>query len=94
MLSPHAVADASSALSVVLSGAKGGHSGADIARGRANAITALARVLSSFLFGVEARDPLTFVSVAAVLIVVAFAASYVPSRRALRVDPMTALRIE
>ena len=55
---------------------------------------ALARVLSSFLFGVEARDPLTFVSVAAVLIVVAFAASYVPSRRALRVDPMTALRIE
>jgi len=46
-LSPQAVADGWSALSVVLSGARGGHSGADIARGRANAITALARVLAT-----------------------------------------------
>jgi dipeptidase D len=46
-LSPQAVADGWSALSVVLSGARGGHSGADIARGRANAITALALVLAT-----------------------------------------------
>ncbi len=53
-LSPAALPDGWSALSVALSGAKGGHSGEDIASGRANAITALARVLSS----VRARVPL------------------------------------
>jgi dipeptidase D len=46
-LAPEAPPETWSALSVVLSGAKGGHSGADIARGRANAIAALARVLST-----------------------------------------------
>jgi putative ABC transport system permease protein len=53
-----------------------------------------ARALSSFLFGVGASDPLTFAGVALLLLAVATAASYVPSRRALRVDPMVALRAE
>ena len=53
-----------------------------------------ARVIASFLFGVGAGDPLTFVVVASLLLVVALAASYLLSRRALRVDPMTALRAD
>jgi putative ABC transport system permease protein len=52
------------------------------------------RVLSAFLFGVGATDPVTFAAVSALLLVIALAASYVPSRRALRVDPLTALRAE
>lgn len=51
-----------------------------------------ARLLSSFLFGVTARDPLTFVVVPATLSVVALAASYIPARRATRIDPLEALR--
>jgi ABC-type antimicrobial peptide transport system permease subunit len=54
----------------------------------------LSRVLTSQLYGVSARDPLTYVAVALVLGVVALAASYLPARRALRVDPMTSLRSE
>jgi putative ABC transport system permease protein len=54
----------------------------------------LSRVLTSQLYGVSARDPLTYVAVAVVLGVVALAASYLPARRALRVDPMTSLRSE
>ena len=53
-----------------------------------------ARALSTFLFGVGASDPLTFGGVALLLLAVATAASYIPSRRALRVDPMIALRAE
>ena len=52
------------------------------------------RVLASFLFGLDATDPLTFAAVALLLFVVALLASYVPSRRALRVDPLDALRAE
>jgi len=46
------------------------------------------------LHGVAPRDPLTFVGVVALLVLVAFAASWVPARRATRVDPITAVRAE
>jgi putative ABC transport system permease protein len=55
---------------------------------------ALTRLMASFLFGVTPADPLTFVSVAAMLSAVALLASYIPSRRAMRVDPIVALRYE
>jgi putative ABC transport system permease protein len=55
---------------------------------------AATRALTAFLFGVGASDPLTFGGVALLLLAVAGAASYIPSRRALRVDPMIALRAE
>jgi putative ABC transport system permease protein len=53
---------------------------------------AATKILAAFLYGIEATDPLTFGAVALLLLVVALAASYIPSRRALKVDPLTALR--
>jgi predicted permease len=52
------------------------------------------RLVSSMIFGVTPYDPLTFLVVAAVLVAVAFFACFIPARRAMRVDPMVALRYE
>jgi predicted permease len=54
----------------------------------------LSRLMNSLLFDVKPTDPLTFVSVLALLLLVALSASLVPARRAMRIDPMTALRTE
>jgi putative ABC transport system permease protein len=58
------------------------------------ASAALARLMSSLLFGVSAVDPATFVAIPLLLIAVALAACYVPARRAMRVDPLQTLRAE
>jgi predicted permease len=55
---------------------------------------AITRLISSMIFGVTPYDPLTFVLVAAILVMVALAACYMPARRAMRVDPLVALRYE
>jgi ABC-type antimicrobial peptide transport system permease subunit len=53
---------------------------------------AVARAISSILFGTQPTDPATFVGMVVLLTVVAFVAGYLPARRASRIDPMVALR--
>jgi len=55
---------------------------------------ALSRVMSSLLYGVKPRDPVTIILVAALLTAVTFLGTYIPARRASRVNPMVALRYE
>jgi putative ABC transport system permease protein len=71
-------------MAVVLAGAAAGLVGA----------LALTRLMSSLLYGVGASDPATFLAVSLVLGAVALAASYLPARRATRIDPLAALRCE
>ena len=61
--------------------------------GIVGAVVAL-RFICTMLVGVSATDPLTFLGAAAFLIAVAVLASYLPARRALRIDPMIALRCQ
>ena len=64
-----------------------------VAAGVTGALAA-SRLIGAFLFGIAPTDPTTFVSIAAILVATALAGSYVPARRAARVDPMTTLRSE
>jgi predicted permease len=66
---------------------------AGIALGIAGALAAT-RLIASLLFGVTASDPLTFAAVAILMGLVALAACWIPARRAMRVDPIVALRYE
>jgi predicted permease len=58
------------------------------------AASASTKIVASQLFGISAEDPITFAAMAALLLVVALVACWIPARRAMRVDPMVALRHE
>ena len=66
---------------------------AGIAVGIAGGLAAT-RLIASLLFGVTASDPATFAAIAILMILVALAACWIPARRAMRVDPIVALRYE
>jgi len=66
---------------------------AGLALGMAGALAAT-RLIASLLFGVTASDPATYAAIAILLALVAFAACWLPARRAMRVDPIIALRYE
>ena len=67
--------------------------GLGIVIGLAGAL-ALSRLLTTLLFGVYPNDPVSFAAIAALLALVAFLATWLPARRATKVDPLTALRYE
>ena len=85
-------ADRQAVVGAVLKGAMS-MAGAGIALGAATAF-AVTRVMKELLFGVSATDPVTFLAVALLLAAVTLLASYIPARRATRVDPIVALRCE
>ena len=58
------------------------------------ACAVVSHVLSSMLFGLSAHDPIAFIFVPLLLLIVAMVASYIPARRAMGVDPIVALRYE
>jgi putative ABC transport system permease protein len=64
-----------------------------LAAGIAGALAA-ARAMSSLLYGVSATDPATFASISLTLLTIALLACYLPARRAAKVDPMVALKLE
>ncbi len=66
---------------------------AGIAIGLITALTTT-RLMTRFLYGVQPTDPTTFAAVSLLLIAVALLACYVPARKAIKVDPMIALRCE
>ena len=72
----------SQGLALALAGAAAGLVGAWI----------VSHLMTGLLYGVSPSDPLTFISLTVVLVVVALAACYIPARRAMRVDPIVALR--
>jgi putative ABC transport system permease protein len=67
--------------------------GAGIVIGLAGA-AGVTQLLTTMLFGVKATDPLIYAAVVALMVIAALVASYIPTRRAMRVDPMIALRYE
>jgi ABC-type antimicrobial peptide transport system permease subunit len=79
----------SQGLALALAGAAVGLAGAAV--GLVGALI-VSHLMAGLLYGVSPSDPLTFISLTVVLVIVALAACYIPARRAMRVDPIVALR--